>query len=60
MKEQNTKVLPTITIALAIALVEGLVVVLVIKEADAGCERGPAVNQSLLKSNGRCLDRGTI
>jgi hypothetical protein len=31
-----------------------------VQEAEAGCERGPAVNQSLLKSNGKCFDRGTF
>jgi hypothetical protein len=31
-----------------------------IKEANAGCERGPAVNQSFFKSNGKCFDRGTF
>jgi hypothetical protein len=29
-----------------------------LQEAEAGCERGPAVNQSLLKSNGNALIGG--
>ena len=29
-----------------------------LQEAEAGCERGKAVNQSLQKSNGRCFDSG--
>ena len=33
---------------------------LAIKEANDGCERGPAVNQSFFKSNGKCFDRGTF
>jgi hypothetical protein len=53
-------------IAIVAALgVLGLVIVLVannlaLQEAEAGCERGKAVNQSLAKSNGRCFDRGTF
>lgn len=31
-----------------------------LQETEAGCERGPAVNQSLLKSNGKCFDRGDL
>jgi hypothetical protein len=31
-----------------------------LQEAEADCERGPAVNQSLLKSNGKRFDRGPI
>jgi hypothetical protein len=33
---------------------------LALQEAEAGCERGPAVNKSIEKSNGRCFDRGTF
>ena len=54
-------------LALLAALgVLGLVMVLVannlaLQEAEAGCERGKgASNQSIAKSSGRCLDRGTI
>jgi hypothetical protein len=31
-----------------------------LQEAEAGCERGLAVNKSIEKSNGRCFDRGTF
>lgn len=60
----NNSSLAIIAIVAALALL-GLVMVLVannlaIQEAEAGCERGKAVNQSLQKSNGRCFDRGTF
>jgi hypothetical protein len=65
---QNTKS-RTISIAI-IAIVAALgvlgvvivlaVVTLPVQEAEAGCERGKAVNQSLAKSNGKCFDRGTF
>ena len=53
-----------IAIVAALALL-GVVVVMVavnipVQEAEAGCERGKAVNQSLQKSNGKCFDRGTF
>jgi hypothetical protein len=56
--------LALIAVVAALALL-GVVMVLVannlaIQEAEAGCERGKAVNQSLQKSNGRCFDRGTF
>jgi hypothetical protein len=59
----NTTIV-VIAILAALALL-GLVMVLVannlaIQEAEAGCERGKAVNQSLAKSSGRCFDRGTF
>jgi hypothetical protein len=53
-------------IAIVAALgVLGVVMVLVannlaIQEAEAGCERGKAVNKSLEKSHGKCLDEGTF
>jgi hypothetical protein len=61
---QNNNQLTLIAIVAALALL-GVVMVLVannlaIQEAEAGCERGKAVNQSLQKSNGRCFDRGTF
>jgi hypothetical protein len=60
----NNTTLVVIAIVAALALL-GVVMVLVannlaIQEAEAGCERGKAVNQSLQKSNGRCFDRGTF
>jgi hypothetical protein len=56
--------LAIIAIVAALALL-GIVMVVVannlaIQEAEAGCERGKAVNQSLQKSDGRCFDRGTF
>jgi hypothetical protein len=53
-----------IAIVSALALL-GVVVVMVavnipVQEAEAGCERGKAVNQSFAKSNGKCFDRGTF
>jgi hypothetical protein len=60
----NNTTLAVIAIVAALALL-GLVMVLVannlaIQEAEAGCERGPAVNRSFERSNGRCFDRGTF
>jgi hypothetical protein len=60
----NNKAFAVIAIVSALALL-GLVMVLVannlaIQEAEAGCERGPAVNRSFERSNGRCFDRGTF
>jgi hypothetical protein len=60
----NNTILAVIAVLAALALL-GVVMVLVannlaIQEAEAGCERGKAVNQSLQKSNGRCFDRGTF
>ena len=49
----------------AILALLGVVIVIAVmtiptQEAEAGCERGPAVNRSLERSNGRCFDRGTF
>jgi hypothetical protein len=62
--EMNNTTLAVIAVLAALALL-GVVMVLVannlaIQEAEAGCERGKAVNKSLEKSNGRCFDRGTF
>ena len=61
---ENNTTFAIIAIVAALALL-GLVMVLVannlaLQEAEAGCERGKAVNQSLQKSNGRCFDGGTF
>jgi hypothetical protein len=53
-----------IAIVAALALL-GVVILLAVmtipvQEAEAGCERGPAVNRSFERSNGRCFDRGTF
>ena len=60
---QNTT-LAVIAIVAALAVL-GLVMVFVaqnlaLQEAQAGCEQGPAVNTSIVKSKGKCFDRGTF
>jgi hypothetical protein len=60
----KTTIMMVMAIVSALA-VFGVVMVMVavtipLQEAEAGCERGLAVNQSLQKSNGRCFDRGTF
>ncbi len=62
--QNNNNQLTIIAIVAALAVL-GLVMVLVaqnlaLQEAEAGCERGRAVNKSLEKSNGRCFDQGTF
>jgi hypothetical protein len=69
MNYHHSKEEKTVSIAI-IALVAPLGVLRVVillavmtiplQEAEAGCERGKAVNQSLQKSNGRCFDQGTF
>jgi hypothetical protein len=64
MLMQNNNQLAIIAIVAALALL-GVVMVLVannlaIQEAEAGCERGPAVNRSFERSSGKCFDRGTL
>jgi hypothetical protein len=53
-----------IAIVAALALL-GVVIMLAVmtipaQEAEAGCERGAAFNQSFPKSKGKCFDRGTF
>jgi hypothetical protein len=60
----NISSLAVIAIVASLALL-GIVIVLAVmtipvQEAEAGCERGPAVNKSLERSSGRCFDRGTF
>ena len=57
----NTAIL-VIAIVAALALLGAVAVTLVIiaPEAEAGCERGAAVNAALSKSGGKCFDRGTF
>jgi hypothetical protein len=61
---ENNTTLAIVAVAVALGVLGGVMVLvtnnLAIQEAEAGCERGPAVNQSLLKSNGKCFDRGTF
>jgi hypothetical protein len=56
----TTIIIIAILAALALLGVVAVTVVTIAPEAEAGCERGPAVNQSLLKSKGKCFDRGTF
>ncbi len=62
-KMQNNQV-AIIAVVAALALLGGVMVLvannLAIQEAEAGCERGPAVNKSFERSNGKCFDRGTF
>ncbi len=56
--------LAVIAIVAALAMLGGVMALvannLAIQEADAGCERGAAVNRSFERSSGRCFDRGTF
>jgi hypothetical protein len=61
---QKITSIAVIAIIAALALL-GVVIVLAVmtiplQEAEAGCERGPAFNQSFAKSKGKCFDRGTF
>ena len=60
--QDNQLVLIALVAALALLGVVIVIAVMTIptQEAEAGCERGRAVNKSLEKSNGRCFDRGTF
>ena len=56
----NNTILVVVAIVAALALL-GVVMVLVannlaIQEAEAGCERGLAVNKSFERSSGRCFN----
>jgi hypothetical protein len=61
---QNNTTLAIVAVVAALGVLGGVMVLvannLAIQEAEAGCERGPAVNKSFEKSNGRCFDRGTF
>lgn len=56
----TTCVVIAILAALALLYTVTTILVAIAPEAEAGCERGPAVNKSLENSNGRCFDRGTL
>jgi hypothetical protein len=63
-REEKNVSIAIIAIVAALALL-GVVIVLAVmtipvQEAEAGCERGRAVNKSLEKSSGRCFDGGTF
>ncbi len=65
-KEEEEKTVSIAIIAIVAALgVLGVVILLAVmtipvQEAEAGCERGKAVNKSLEKSNAKCFDQGTF
>jgi hypothetical protein len=59
-KEEKTTSITIIAIVAALGVL-GVVMILVannlaLQEAEAGCERGLAVNKSFEKSNGRCFN----
>jgi hypothetical protein len=60
----NITSLAVIAIVASLALLGVVIVIAVMtiptQEAEAGCERGLAVNKSFEKSNGKCFDRGTF
>jgi hypothetical protein len=61
--EMNTTLVVIALVAILALL--GVAIVLAVmtiptQEAEAGCERGRAVNKSLEKSNGKCFDQGTF
>jgi hypothetical protein len=60
----TTTSIAIIAIVSTLALLGVVIVIAVMtiptQEAEAGCERGKAVNQSLEKSNGKCFDGGTF
>jgi hypothetical protein len=58
MNAQKTLVIFALLAVLGVVTVVAVDMLLSIQEAEAGCERGPAVNKSLEKSKGKCFDRG--
>jgi hypothetical protein len=60
MNAQKTLVIFALVAALGLVTVAGVDMLLSIQEAEAGCERGKAVNQALRSSNGKCFDQGTF
>ena len=63
-EEETTTSIAIIAIVAALALLGVVIVIAVMtiptQEAEAGCERGRAVNKSLEKSSGRCFDGGAF
>jgi hypothetical protein len=63
-KEEKTVSLAIIAIVAALGVLGVVILVAVmtipLQEAEAGCERGPAFNKSIERSNGKCFDRGTF
>jgi hypothetical protein len=61
MMEKTTLAIIAMFAALGLLGVVAVTIVTIpIQEAEAGCERGAAVNRSLERSNGKCFDRGTF
>ena len=63
-KEERTVSIAIIALVAALGVL-GVVILLAVmtipvQEAEAGCERGGAVNKSLERSSGKCFDRGTF
>jgi hypothetical protein len=56
MDTQMTLVIFALIPALGLVTVVVVNVMLTAQEAEAGCERGAAVNKSLAASNGRCFN----
>lgn len=56
----TTLVIIAILAALALLGAVAVTVLIIAPQAEAGCERGPAVNRSFERSNGKCFDRGTF
>ncbi len=56
----TTIVVIAIISALALFGVVAVTVIVIAPQAEAGCERGAAVNKSFEKSHGKCFDRGTF
>jgi uncharacterized membrane protein YjgN (DUF898 family) len=56
----TTIVVIAIVAALALLGVVAVTLVIIAPEAEAGCERGQAVNNALEGSKGKCFDRGTF
>ena len=56
MDTQMTLVIFALIPALGLVTVVVVNVMLTAQEAEAGCERGAAINKSLAASNGRCFN----
>jgi hypothetical protein len=60
MINQKTLVILVLIMGLGLVTVVAIDAILSMQEAEAGCERGPAVNRSFERSSGKCFDRGTF
>ncbi len=63
-REERNVSIAIIAVVSALALLGVVIVIAVMtiptQEAEAGCERGAAVNRSFERSSGRCFDRGAF